>query len=150
MKEDYDGAEPAASSVSVMNLLILSHLMESARWTSQIDQTLRAFGARLEQLGRAVPMMSAALSTAIAGVQQVVLVGSDPDRDRLARVVAGRYQPFAVTIQVLDRYRERLAALMPLVGAMRAPASGAAAYICRHFTCQAPITEAEELEGSLA
>ena len=28
MKEDYDGAEPTASSVSVMNLLVLSHLVE--------------------------------------------------------------------------------------------------------------------------
>ena len=28
MKEDYDGAEPTASSVSVLNLLTLSHLVE--------------------------------------------------------------------------------------------------------------------------
>ena len=28
LKEDYDGAEPAASSVSVLNLLTLSHLVE--------------------------------------------------------------------------------------------------------------------------
>ncbi len=31
MKDDYDGAEPAASSVSVMNLLVLSHLHDEPR-----------------------------------------------------------------------------------------------------------------------
>ena len=31
MKEDYDGAEPTASSISVMNLLVLSHLIDNPR-----------------------------------------------------------------------------------------------------------------------
>ena len=30
MKEDYDGAEPTASSISVMNLLVLSHLIDES------------------------------------------------------------------------------------------------------------------------
>src|SRR6185295_3383291 len=32
LKEDYDGAEPSASSVSVMNLLVLTHLIEEKEW----------------------------------------------------------------------------------------------------------------------
>jgi uncharacterized protein YyaL (SSP411 family) len=150
MKEDYDGAEPSASSMSVMNLLVLSHLIENDRWTEQIERTLRAFGARLEQVGRAVPMMSAALSTSLAGVQQYVFVGADTGRKRLAQVVAGRYLPFAVTIDVRAEHRDRLATVLPIVAAMSPPADGAAAYVCRHFTCQAPVTSARELEGVLA
>src|SRR6202023_591476 len=57
MKEDYDGAEPTASSVSVLNLLVLSHLVEDPGWTVRIERTLRYFGTRLEQMGRAVAMM---------------------------------------------------------------------------------------------
>jgi uncharacterized protein YyaL (SSP411 family) len=87
MKEDYDGAEPTASAVSVMNLLVLSHLVDDASWTSRIERTLRLFGTRLEQMGRAVPMMAAALSTYIAGLQQIVIVGSDrkEEADALVR-----------------------------------------------------------------
>src|SRR5262249_14880167 len=59
MKEDYDGAEPTASSVSVLNLLALSHLVHDAQWEERIDRTLRLFGTRLEQMGRGVPMMAA-------------------------------------------------------------------------------------------
>src|SRR5262249_52591473 len=54
MKEDYDGAEPAPSSVSVLNLLVLSHLVENPGWNDRIEKTLRYFGTRLEQIGRAV------------------------------------------------------------------------------------------------
>jgi uncharacterized protein YyaL (SSP411 family) len=149
MKEDYDGAEPTASSVSVLNLLVLSHLMENPQWTERIERTLRLFGVRLEQIGRAVPMMGAALSTSVAGVQQIVLVGEDDDRRRLSRVVAHCYLPFAVTIDVRDVHRERLAALMPFLEAMPG-ATGGAAYVCRDFACQAPVSDARLLEGILA
>ena len=85
MKEDYDGAEPTASSVSVMNLLVLSHLVDDPRWPDRIERTLKLFGKRLEQVGRGVPMMAAALSTYHAGLQQIVIVESEQttgDRDR--------------------------------------------------------------------
>jgi uncharacterized protein len=148
MKEEYDGAEPTASSVSVLNLLTLSHLMDNSQWTRRVERTLRLFGARLEQMGRAVPMMAAALSTWLAGVQQIVLAGDEPARQHLARVVARRYLPFAITIEIRDEHRERLAALMPFLAAMK-PSSGAAAYVCRDFTCQAPVSDAAALEGIL-
>jgi uncharacterized protein len=132
-----------------LNLLVLSHLIENPQWTERIDRTLRLFGGRLEQIGRAVPMMGAALSTSVAGVQQIVLVGEDGDRQRLLRVVARRYLPFTIMIDVRDTHRRRLAALMPFLEAM--PSSiGGAAYVCRDFACQAPVGDARLLEGILA
>ncbi len=155
MKEEYDGAEPSASSVSVLNLLRLTHLVgegpgANADRASKIERTLGAFGSRLEQTGRAVPMMSAALSTSLAGLQQIVIVGADADRDALSRVVARKYLPFAIVVEVAERFRDRLAALMPAVAAMRAPVDGAAAYVCRDFACQAPVGDPAALEEVLA
>src|SRR4029077_12124865 len=74
MKEDYDGAEPTASAVSVFNLLTLSHLDSESRdpkWAERIEKTFRYFGSRIEQTGRAVPMMASALATHLAGVRQI-------------------------------------------------------------------------------
>jgi hypothetical protein len=85
MKEDYDGAEPTASSVSVMNLLVLSHLVHDPQWTERIERTLRYFGARLEKIGRAVPMMAAALSVYTAGLRQVVIAEAEQDDGAMAR-----------------------------------------------------------------
>jgi uncharacterized protein YyaL (SSP411 family) len=150
MKEDYDGAEPTASSVSVMNLLVLSHLLDRQGWRDEIDRTLRLFAPRVEQMGRAVPMMSAAVSVLEAGVQQVVLVGSESGREGLRRVLARKYLPFAVSIDLRDEHRERLAALMPFLSAMRPLETGAAAYVCRDFACQAPVGDPASLERELS
>ena len=75
MKEDYDGAEPSPSSISVLNLLMLAHLTGEAELFERIDKTLKMFGPRIGQVARAVPMMMAALSTYHAKVAQVVIVG---------------------------------------------------------------------------
>ena len=50
------------------------------RGAARIERTLRLFGARLEQMGRAVPMMAAALSAYTAGLQQIVVVGEGDER----------------------------------------------------------------------
>jgi uncharacterized protein len=70
-KEDYDGAEPAASSVSVHNLQTLARLgaaPDGAR--DKVERTLKLFAERLTTMGRAVPMMLTALSTWHAGGAQ--------------------------------------------------------------------------------
>jgi uncharacterized protein YyaL (SSP411 family) len=149
MKEDYDGAEPTASSVSVINLLMLSHVIDHPGWHDKIDRTLRFFGPRLERMGRALPLMAAAASTRLAGVQQIVIAGNDRDRGALRQVVARKYLPFAVTFDLREEWRERLAAMMPFLAAMRPSDTGAAAYICRQFACQAPVGDAAALEGIL-
>ena len=147
MKEDYDGAEPSASSVSVLNLLALSHLVDERAWTDRIERTLRSFGARLEQTGRAVPMMAAALSTFIAGPRQIVIVGED--RAPFERALALRYLPFTVTLSVGGEQQRALAPHLPLVAAMRPVDGRAAAYVCRNFSCLAPATTVSELEDRL-
>jgi uncharacterized protein YyaL (SSP411 family) len=170
IKEDYDGAEPTASSVSVHNLLLLAHLVDDATWKDRVDRTLRLFGARLEQIGRAIPMMAAALSMYHAGVQQVVVVRGDagaggaggtgraggPGRARgddeaaaLERAVALRYLPFAIVLTVSPEQQQRLAAAVPLVAAMRPVDGAAAAYVCRNFTCRQPVTTAAGFEKEL-
>jgi len=138
-EEDYDGAEPTASSVSVLNLLVLSHLVADAQWDERIDRTLRLFGTRLEQMGRGVPMMAAALSTRIAGLQQIVVVepADDPSNDSLApkpRAGGAAARSYAVgsvsaVCHPTPRHARDAAALagsLPFIGAMR-PIDGAAA-----------------------
>jgi uncharacterized protein len=149
MKEEYDGAEPTASSVSVLNLLVLSHLVEDATWADRIERTLRLFGMRLEQAGRAVPMMAAALSTYLAGLQQIVIVEGEAGAGGLERAVATRYLPFAVTLRVASERQKALAGSLPFIAAMRPVEGAAAAYVCRNFACRQPVTEPDELSEEL-
>jgi uncharacterized protein len=149
MKEDYDGAEPTASAVSVFNLLTLSHLVEDPNWTARIEKTFRYFESRIEQMGRAVPMMASALATQLAGMSQVVVVSKDSSRDSLGDVVAQTYLPFALTLKLSPDRQAALATALPFIAAMH-PVNGApAAYVCRNFTCRAPVTTEADLRREL-
>jgi hypothetical protein len=148
MKEDYDGAEPTASSVSVLNLMTLSHLVADADWDARIERTLRLFATRLEQMGRGVPMMAAALSTHLAGVQQIVIAEGEGG-DALDRMVATHYLPFAIQLRVAPPIQQSLAGSLPFLAAMQPVAGITAAYVCRDFTCRQPVTTVDALEVEL-
>jgi uncharacterized protein YyaL (SSP411 family) len=67
-KDDYDGAEPAASSVSVHNLQTLARLGAAPLDAhDKIERTLKLSASRLTKMARAVPMMLAVLSGWHAG-----------------------------------------------------------------------------------
>ena len=145
LKEDYDGAEPAASSVSVMNLLTLSHLVDS--FSEKIEPTLGIFSSRVSQSGRVVPMLLAALSAYHAGTPQLVIVG-DPaaqDTNSLYEVVRHRYRPTTIVVPVVPQSLDKTAALLPWIARMKMVDGRATAYLCRDFTCESPTTEAGEL-----
>jgi hypothetical protein len=148
MKEDYDGAEPTASSVSVLNLLALSHLVADAQWDDRIARTFRLFATRLEQMGRGVPMMAAALSWHLAGVQQIVIAEGEGG-DALDRFLKMRYLPFAIQLRVTPETRRGLGGSLPFLAAMQPLAGVTAAYVCRDFTCRQPVTTVDALEQEL-
>ena len=153
MKDDNDGAEPSATSVSVLNLLTLVHLVgDTDGWGERIDRALGRFGPDLGAHARALPMLMAALAVRHAVVQQVVMVGprERDDTRALRRVVARRYLPFAVSIPVEPGpAQDRLARLLPFVGAMRMDGGRATAYVCRGFTCDRPVTDPGALDAAL-
>jgi uncharacterized protein len=149
MKEDYDGAEPSASSVSVMNLTLLTHLHEEPVWTERIEKTLRLYAQRLEQMGRAVPMMAAALAGYISGVQQVVIVGEGAGAEALLDAAAAPFRPFSMALLLAPAEQEALAGVAPFIGAMKLVDGRPAAYICQDFACRAPVTDPEALVAEL-
>ena len=163
LKEDYDGAEPAASSVSALNLLTLAHLFSSGppegghyegeqRFDEKIRQTFGGFASRAGQMGRGIPMMLAALSTYHAGMPQIVLVAEPhaDDTKAMQTVLQGLYLPTAIVVPVLPQHRETLSRLLPWVSSMRMVEGRATAYVCRDFTCQSPTTSPEELAAQLS
>jgi uncharacterized protein YyaL (SSP411 family) len=148
MKETYDGAEPTASSVGAMNLQTLSRLLERPEWTLKLERTLQLFGPQLEQMGRAVPMMAAVLSTYVTRPAQVILVGAAAGP--MERALAVRYLPHAVTLVLTTAQQTAASALLPLVAGLTAAIDTPTVYVCRDFTCQPPITTIEALDRALA
>jgi uncharacterized protein YyaL (SSP411 family) len=151
LKEDYDGAEPAASSISVLNLLVLSHLTGDAGMGVKVERTLAAYGVRAAQMGRAVPMMLSALSSYHAGMPQLVVVGDPaaPGTRALLDVLRHRYVPTALTVRIDPAQRDQMSRLLPWTAAMQPLHGKPTAYWCRDFTCETPVTSPDELNEML-
>jgi hypothetical protein len=159
LKEDYDGAEPAASSIAVSNLLLLSHMVGgggdgttlSRDYAEKISRTFGLFAARAAQSGRAVPMMLASLSTYHAGVSQLVIAGDGTQEgtSSLWRVVGASHLPATVVIPVVPRHRDGLVHVLPWIAAMTTSPQRPAAYLCHDFTCEAPATSPDRLREQL-
>jgi uncharacterized protein YyaL (SSP411 family) len=150
MKEDYDGAEPAASSIGVLNLMTLAHLTGDDSLASRIELTLRMFAPRAAQSGRTVPMAMAALSTYHAGMPQIVLAAADERTAQpLRAVVRSRYLPTAVVVPIVEAHRAELARVLPWTAAMTLRDGSPTAYVCREFACLEPTIDGERLAEQL-
>jgi uncharacterized protein YyaL (SSP411 family) len=150
LKEDYDGAEPAASSVSVMNLLTLAHLTDDDDARQKAARTLGRYGERAGRAARVIPMMLAGLSTWHAGATQIVVLGSGADAAALHEAIARHYLPFALVVPVRPgEPQAALAATLPFIGSMRQVGGAATAFVCRDFACREPVSSPDALAAQL-
>jgi uncharacterized protein YyaL (SSP411 family) len=146
MKEDYDGAEPSATSMSVLNLLVLSHLTADATLTDRLERALAAFGDRVTSAGRALPMFLAGVSVRHQGSLQIVIAGDGEATEPLRSVLRRHYLPTTIVVPAVPEHRDGLSRVLPWTAAMTAEPAG---YVCRDFVCQQPARTADELERFL-
>ena len=151
MKEDYDGAEPSAGSIAAMNELVVAHLTGARDAFDRAERALARFGPNLGRVARVVPLLASVLSARHAPFTQVVIAGpaGRPDTEALGAAAASRYLPFAVVIAVDPAEQDALGRVLPWLGSMGLHDGAAAAYVCRDFTCRAPVTTPEELHAGL-
>jgi hypothetical protein len=150
LKEDYDGAEPAPSSISVLNLIAMSDFGVCS--VGKAERTLARYGTRLGRAARVLPMMLAGLSAWYADHTQVVVVGQADQEgtSALSREIARQYRPFTVVLPLVPGSRQQeVASHIPFVGAMAMRNGRPTAYVCRNFTCREPVTSADALASQL-
>jgi len=155
LKDDYDGAEPAPSSIAAANLLRLAAALESKGTAYRENglRTLAAFEPRWSEFPHAMPRMLCALELALEPPRQVILAG-DPSSDgfhAMAAVLAERLGPHR-SILAADGgpAQEWLATRAPWITEMRPHDGRPTAYVCENFVCQSPASTPEELRQRLS
>jgi uncharacterized protein YyaL (SSP411 family) len=143
LREDYDGAEPAPSSMAALNLLRLAALWHDDARRERGVRCIEAFRAQWTGAPHAMPQMLCALELALEPPRHVVLAGDPATADfrALAAVLHERPGPRRAILRS-DPAIAWTAAMSPVEGR-------AAAYVCEDFTCQLPVTEPGELRRLL-
>lgn len=153
LKDDYDGAEPAASSIALANLVRLSILAGEPVSSSPALAPRRARATRLAEAFRsqwsgaphALPVMLCGLADLLAEPAHVVLTGdrSDAAFAALAEAVWSA-PPFSAPILLLTP------ACAAWAADLRPPGDRPAAYLCRELSCRPPATTPADLRRLLA
>jgi uncharacterized protein YyaL (SSP411 family) len=146
MKDDYDGAEPAGNSVAISNLLRLSAMIDREPFRRSAERALAVFSPRLSAAPVALPYMLAACEFYLTEPLQIVFAGQAAAADTAAlfATLRARFVPNSV-VMLADspETRRKLAAWIPAIEGMQPVDGRAAVYVCRHYTCQLPVSDAE-------
>ncbi|XP_077299776.1 spermatogenesis-associated protein 20 isoform X2 [Arctopsyche grandis] len=148
LKEDQDGAEPSGNSVAVHNLVRLGahDIGGGTPRRERAEKVLTAFASRLEVAPSSLPEMLSALMFHKDSPTQVFIAGGrdDPRTQALLRVVRTRLLPGRI-VAVADPG----ACGNTVFSRIRPLGDAPAAYVCRHYACSLPVTEASKLEEIL-
>jgi uncharacterized protein YyaL (SSP411 family) len=140
-KDLEDHPIPSGNASAAFGLLRLAALTGEHRYEQQAVGVLRLLHELAPRHPQAFGHLLQALDFHLSPVREVALVGEG--REPLERVVRGAFRPHLVLAG-------GPADGVPLLRD-RTPVDGrAAAYVCEHFACQAPVTEPEELERLLS
>jgi uncharacterized protein YyaL (SSP411 family) len=154
LKEDHDGAEPSASSVSAFNLGRLAAMTGREELHARGLRAVAAFGVDREP-GRAaqmMPLMVAALDFLSSEPRRIVVAGraDAPDTRALLRAARQHFQPDAVFLLADGAEGQReLARRLPYVETASPQDGRAAFYLCENQTCQLPVTDPAEVSARL-
>ncbi|XP_056152913.1 spermatogenesis-associated protein 20 [Lampris incognitus] len=152
LKEDQDGAEPSANSVSAFNLLRLSQYTGRTEWLQRSEQLLAAFSDRLTKIPITLPEMVRGLMAQHYTLKQIVIAGQRdaPDTNSLLAVVNSLFLPHKVLILAEGDEQSFLYQRLPFLSSLSTQQGGAAtAYVCQDFTCALPVTDPQELRRLL-
>jgi uncharacterized protein YyaL (SSP411 family) len=140
-KDLEDSPIPSGNSAAAMALLRLALLSGEGKYERYALGVLRLLFGPASRFPSAFGHLLQAADFYLARVREVAIVG--PASEPLLRVVRGAYRPHLVLAGGDPE------AGVPLLEG-RGPVDGqAAAYVCEHFVCQAPVTAPEELAAAL-
>ncbi|PTX95510.1 thioredoxin domain-containing protein [Opitutus sp. ER46] len=152
LKEDYDGAEPAPSSVAALNLFRLAAMLNREELRAQGRRTLEAFRARWTRAPHALPQMMSALELALEPPRHGVIAGdpATPEFRRLVSVLHEKLGPRRVLLAATGGESQAwLAQRSPWLKEMIAVDGRPTVYLCEEFTCRAPVSDPGVLRQQL-
>lgn len=152
IREENDGAEPAAISLAAANLLRFSALLPEERWPGRLDELFRAEAGLLTQAPGSLPQLLAAYLDSTRPPVSVVIVGARSDPRTRALLASGAGIPTSRRLLLAVEPGRRY----PFLGekeefylSLSLRAGAPVAYLCRSFSCSEPISDPDALRERL-
>ena len=145
-KDLWDNAQPSGASVMVDVNLRLAALTGAGDYQSRAEQTLRLFTPRAEQAPTGYGELLRGLERLLGGPVELAVVADPVDSagGALISVYREQWRPAAVlAVGPEGTSQPQLLADRPMVDGQPA------AYVCRNFACERPVTDPDDLRDLL-
>jgi uncharacterized protein YyaL (SSP411 family) len=144
-KEIYDGAVPSGNSVAMLDLLRLGRMTANPELENRATRIGQAFSRSILQMPSSYTQLMSALDFALGPTSEVVIAGDLSADDTKAMLTALRkefipnkvviFRPGEIEEPEITRLAEYTRYLFSTDGKTTA-------YICRNYSCKAPVTDA--------
>ncbi len=146
-KDLEDSPIPSGNSAAAFAMLRLALLSGEGKYERHALGPLRLLTPIAARYPQAFGHLLRAVDFYLSPVREVAIVGPDPQP--LLRTVRADYRPHLVLASDDSGAADDTPARVPILEG-REPVDGrAAAYVCEHFVCQAPVTTPQELAAAL-
>lgn len=149
-KEIYDGAIPSGNSVCLYNLIRLSSITHDNYLSEVTNKQLTFLGNSIGDYpsGHTFSMMASTLD--VFGIQELICVLNNQEQmNELNAVLSKHFLPNLLVICITPDSKERLEELLPYISDYKNNSSLPTFYLCKNFSCKAPVFDINSLEQLL-
>ncbi|HEX2027526.1 MAG TPA: thioredoxin domain-containing protein [Nitriliruptorales bacterium] len=146
-RDTWDNAVPSGNSVMGEVAARLAGYTGDPKWRELAEEVLRLFQGDAERAPTAHGWLLRVAEHLLAGPREVAVVGRPgPARDLLLRQLWARPLPGTVVAVAAPPVPE---GVVPLLAGRGEVSGQPAAYVCREFACEQPVTDPDDLRGLL-
>ncbi len=150
-KKATDGALPSGNSMQLQNLLRLSHMTGRTEFADRADSLAAGEARQVRSRPTGATALLTGLEFALGASREVVVAGArdDPETEGLLAAVRDGYHPHTVVLHRPPGERVAISRIAPFTDTQTPLDGQPAAYVCRDFRCEAPVTDPEALREQL-
>jgi uncharacterized protein YyaL (SSP411 family) len=150
-KEFYDGALPSGNSIALLNILKLARITADAELEARAEALLRAAADSVLSHPQGHTHFLQGVDFALGPATVVIVAGESgtPKTQEMLKAVHSVYRPDKVLVYRSTDAEPRIEKIAPYIGNYRSIDGKTTVYICEDYSCQAPITRAEEVMAAL-
>ena len=149
-KDYFDNATPSGNSVAAEVLLRLGLLTANEEYSRKAVALFRLLRDTMLRHPSAFGRLLGALDFYLSTPKEIAIIGERArlETKALLREVWGRYLPNKVVVLSAEN-NTRAAEAVPLLRDRTMMENMPTAYVCEHYTCQRPVTDASDLGAQL-
>jgi len=148
-RDVFDNATPSGTSVATEVLLRLSVLTGDSRYAERAQEVLESMATLMTRAPGGFGRLLAALDFQQSPPRELAIIGrlESTDARRLLDVASRPYEPNLVLAGCEEG--DRRVRAFPVLAGRTLRDGQAAAYLCEHYVCKAPVTSPDELAALL-